>query len=252
MQRDSLAIGIVVFNTVYSVIHRAIETIVQNDYPAQIKVLCNNPDDSYYVGLRDALKIFPVEFIRSHRNEGFGAGHNEILKVTNSDWYLCCNPDVKLDSHCLKNMVDQSKKLKDGILFVPKILSNDGTLQPVFRPHINLKNWIERQLYRLSPRIFKSKKINFNSEILQEVEFVSGCFFLVKVESLRRLQGFDERFFLYCEDADLSYRASKIGKNYYIPSAFIYHDWQKAWTKSFKHFVYYMKSFIKYNIKHLG
>ena len=75
-----------------------------------------------------------------------------------------------------------------------------------------------------------------------EVELVSGCAMLARSDALKKVAGFDERFFLYFEDFDLSLRLSEYGKIYSIPDAKLTHLGGKTATKGFKTITSFLKS----------
>ncbi|MGY3802547.1 glycosyltransferase [Pigmentibacter ruber] len=242
---SKVSIGIVVYNTKKEVIERTLSSI-KKYCNADVYILCNSNDSEYRSYLRHICENFEYNFLVSEKNLGFGAGHNEIVSKITTDWYICCNPDITFYSNFVDEFVLEAEKIPDSIILTIKILNPDGSIQKLSRKHITLFNWIHRQLWRIFPKLFSPFEVKFNYMETQEIEFVTGCFFLIKKENYLKLNGFCQEYFLYCEDADISRRASLYGKNYYLSNYSVYHDWGKAYTKSFKALKIELKSLYKY------
>jgi GT2 family glycosyltransferase len=86
-----------------------------------------------------------------------------------------------------------------------------------------------------------------------EVDVLSGAFMFVKRKALDQTGGFDERFFMYAEDIDLSYRIIKAGfKNYYFSGTTIVHHKGASTTKDFKYVKLFYKAMSQFVKKHYG
>jgi GT2 family glycosyltransferase len=79
-----------------------------------------------------------------------------------------------------------------------------------------------------------------------DVPFLSGSFMFMRASILAEVKGFDERFFLYCEDLDLCRRIGEISRTVYFPGAKIYHGYQKASYLNTKLMLIHSFSAIKY------
>lgn len=175
-------------------------------------------------------------YIKAERNGGFGYGHNLAMhKYAHlSDYFLICNPDIDFDPKELEKLLKVAKASQAG-LYSPKIIYPDGTDQFGQRLLPNPLNLFAR---RFLPDYF-SKKIDgryllktLMVDKLTTVPSVSGSFMLFRSECLLALGGFDERYFMYMEDIDLSRRcAFKFGA-LYVPSACVVHEHQQASYKN--------------------
>ena len=79
-----------------------------------------------------------------------------------------------------------------------------------------------------------------------DVEFCSGCFMITRTEALLRIGGFDERYFLHFEDADLTRELKKIGRTVYNPDIEVVHKWERDNRKINKSFWIALKSMFIY------
>ena len=79
-----------------------------------------------------------------------------------------------------------------------------------------------------------------------EPTFVSGCFMYFRSSVLARIGGFDERFFLYLEDLDLSRRSQQVATNLYHPATHITHGYQRGHTRSMRLLLYFGASVLRY------
>ena len=246
-----ILIGIVVFNTDFAVFSATLASFEKVQYNLSICVLCNNPNPEIAQKFETICRQHQVEFMVSEVNAGFGDGHNKIVEShSNTEWYVCCNPDIQVMEKTFENLFSEISHHSGYVLYCPKVLNLDGTIQPLIRRHLTFISWIKRQFWRCRFGLKDSIEENFDYLTSQKVEFVSGCFFAIRGIDYLNLRGFDPRFFLYCEDADLSLRAERLGGNFYASSAVVFHGWQKAWTKSPRMLFLQIISLLRFFLKH--
>jgi len=173
-----------------------------------------------------------ITFIQSDRgNIGFGAANNLIINELDSRYHVIMNPDVYLqDSSSLITLIQYLDDHPDTGMVVPKIVDEQGELQYLCRRNLTVldlflrfipaKTGAKRQDYHVM------KDMDYNTSFV--VEFASGCFMMIRTELFRKLGGFDERFFLYAEDADLTRRVNQTAKTVYVPQAVVCHAWERA------------------------
>ena len=228
----SVVTGIVTYNTDIDTLVSTLLSLLSSEHPTQIIVLCNSPSEIYQQEVMSHCARLGVLCMHHMPNNGFGAGHNSIAKLAACDWYICCNPDVTVSPATIGRLLTVGIKNKDAVLIAPRVIYPDGRNQPLVRRHLTITTWIHRQLWRIFPGLFKPYEIAFDYELSQSIEFVSGCFFLISKKKFLELDGFDEDFFLYVEDADLSLRASLIGKNYYVAESKVVHLWSTDFRRN--------------------
>ena len=88
------------------------------------------------------------------------------------------------------------------------------------------------------------------NDIIESVELISGCCILARAKALQQCGGFDEKFFLYFEDFDLSLRMSEFGRLDYYPNMKIIHYAGNAASKGIQHIFYFLKSAARFYKKH--
>lgn len=194
---------------------------------------------------------FPqVEIIQNTANTGFGSGHNIILKRVSSRYHLILNPDIRLTDNSLTELVSYLDTHDDVSMVTPKILNPDGTEQELPKLTPSFKYLISGRLAFFS-RSFANIRREYtmaDENISQptEIEFCTGCFMLGRTDILKQVGGFDKRFFMYLEDAELTQRVAQYGKVIFYPAASVIHEWERSSAKSPKYFIIHLHSVFKY------
>ena len=80
----------------------------------------------------------------------------------------------------------------------------------------------------------------------QEIGFCSGCFFVVRTAAFRAIGGFDEDYFMYVEDADITQKARAEGKIFYWPGTWVCHAWHRNPSRDVKSFLQQLHSMGRY------
>lgn len=187
------------------------------------KVILVDNDESDWAGKFEHKKI---KYLKSPGNIGFGVGHNLAIQQfgQESDFFLICNPDIVFESIEFEKLVKFASTQKAG-LFLPKIVYENGENQYGARLLPSPLNLFAR---RFSPNYAEKldeeyllKKIDLSKPAF--VPYLHGCFMLFRSEALLELGGFDERYFMYMEDVDLSRRCAEKFGNIYYPLAQVVH-----------------------------
>lgn len=245
MKKGALSAGIVTYNNaaeIVSCLNSLIETTRGLD--VEIYVFDNSSvDDTVNI----IQKYFPrVHLIQSSENLGFGAGHNQILKRISSEFHMVVNPDIQFTGGTIQKLVTFMKHYPKVGIVTPKIKNMDGSeqllpkLDPRFRYVI---------LSKFKPLHFFRDEYTRAKEIFDKPTRIlssTGCFFMVRTDIFRKANGFDERFFMYFEDADLSRRIRKKASIVFYPNAYVYHAWKRDNTRSLKGIRIFLISMMKY------
>lgn len=187
-----------------------------------------------------------VKIIENGRNLGFGRGHNRVIEEIKSDYHAVINPDITLAQDTIGELCRYMENNKDVLMVTPKILNEDGTEQflPKYCPTIRYVIVSKLKPFRYLRKRYTRQEETFTEPA--EVEFCTGCFFVTRTAVIKELKGFDTRFFMYCEDADLSRRMRQRGKIIFYPSVCATHKWGRDNTRSFKGVLRFLSSLFKY------
>ena len=196
-------------------------------------------------------QYFPqVKLISLLQNKGFGFGHNRVLSQIDSDFHVILNPDITFDTNIFEGLASYLERSLDVVMVVPQILNTDGSVQALPRRTPKFKYLIGGRLERFGG-VFKKWRDEYtcsgeNFDVPIEIDFCSGCFIMIRTDIFKKLNGFDERFVMYFEDADLTRRAQRYGKTVLHPDFCATHAWERASSKSFKYLCTHVDSMVKY------
>jgi len=246
---SSILAGIVTYNTALNVLEQTLLSFQNADIQVDLVVLCNSPFPDYRDSVKALAEKYGATVIISEKNFGFGFGHNQIFDAYKPDWYFCSNPDLSFMPATLSIMIEAYRDLGDAVLVGPVITDPGNPIPPSSRNHISVRSLLKRYLLPSRDNA-ESQPFHMPSGLVFPVEFVSGCFFLISGERFRQLHGFDSNFFLYCEDADLSLRASQLGQNYVVARAAVYHPSARATFKNWRMFSIHVTSMARFLLKH--
>jgi GT2 family glycosyltransferase len=225
--------------------------------------LCTNEDRILYIvdnSHFDTLKQYLVDpriiYIFSGKNIGFGAAHNIAIKESfklNGQFHFILNPDISFDSNIIDNLVCYIQLENNIGMIMPKILNLDGTTQHLPKLLPSPISIILRKI----PLSASFKKLfldryelrNINNETPLNVPVLSGCFTLLNLNILSKVGLYDEKYFMYFEDWDLSRRVHKVSKTIYYPLFNIYHVYESGANKNIKLFFIFIESAFYYFTK---
>ncbi|MDD4857273.1 MAG: glycosyltransferase family 2 protein, partial [Candidatus Krumholzibacteria bacterium] len=188
-------------------------------------------DNASADGSADGLEYpsLPIVTIRNNCNEGFAAACNKGASASGADYLLFLNPDTELFEDSISVPLAFMARGENGGIGIAGIALVDerGRVSRSCARFPSLARCVSRALglFRLSSRIFPAYVMSeWDHGASRAVDHVSGAFFLVRRAVFEKLAGFDERFFVYLEDVDFSYRASLAGwGSYYVAEARAFH-----------------------------
>lgn len=191
--------------------------------------------------------------IKSARNLGFGKAHNKMIGLSNSKYHIICNPDIRVGHDTIQKCVDYMNLHDDIAVLTPLVRNIDGTQQFLPKKNPAIKYMLGGLFESYIPfcKHLRDEYTLRNKKIVKpvDVEFCTGCFMVVRTEALKQVGGFDERYFLHFEDADLTRKLKKIGRAVYNPDIEITHVWHRDNKKMNKSFWIAFGSMIKYMSK---
>ncbi len=198
----------------------------------------------------------PITLIETGANRGFGAAHNRAIDATVADYHVILNPDIVFESDVLGALAAYLDAHEEAVLATPLIRNPDGSPQAVPRVLPRRRYMFAGQLERFGGvfRRWRDEYTRRNESFTEPtpITFCTGCFMMVRTEALKAVGGFDDRFFMYMEDADLSRRLAAYGKLMLVPSATVTHVWEKASGKSWRFLKIHLRSMRSYFRKWRG
>jgi GT2 family glycosyltransferase len=183
-----------------------------------------SPDDAL-----DTVADLPIELIRSARNGGFSYGCNLGAARGSAPFLLFLNPDARMDAADVHTLHSALTSRPEVALAGPRLVESDGRLAWSQRRFPRLRSTFAQALFlhRLWPRAEWTDELIRDAAAYEEAAFpdwVSGACMLVRRDAFEAVGGFDERFFLYCEDTDLCLRLRQAGYEVcYEPAARVRH-----------------------------
>jgi GT2 family glycosyltransferase len=174
---------------------------------------------------------FPaVQFIANKENLGFARGCNTGLRSAKGEFILFLNPDTFVPEDCFQKCISFLESHADAGALGIKMLDGRGRFLKESKRSIPSPMTSLYKLFGLSILFPRSKVFSkyhlghLDENQNNEVDVLAGAFMMIKKEVLEKVGSFDEIFFMYGEDVDLSYRIQKAGyKNYYFAESSIIH-----------------------------
>jgi GT2 family glycosyltransferase len=187
-------------------------------------------DNASPVESLSVLEGLPVTTIPLDHNGGFAHGCNAGWHAGSSPYVLFVNPDARVDPDALVRLAAVLDSESDVAIVAPRIVESDGALDFSQRRFPRLTSTYAHALFlnRLFPRAAWSSELVRDPAAYDRPaspEWASGACLLVRRTLLEQLGGWDEGFFMYCEDKDLCRRARSAGFSVrYVPDAVVRHE----------------------------
>lgn len=203
------------------------------DLQAEVMVVDNASTD----GSNEYLpsKFPQVRFIRLSENLGFAKANNLALQQATGDFILFLNPDTIVAEDSFRQCISFFEQQYDAASVGVQMIDGSGTFLPESKRAFPsaaaafFKLSGIATLFPHSPLFARYNLGHLSADAIHRVDVLSGAFMMVRKTILDITGGFDEAFFMYGEDIDLSYRLSKIKKNgiayanYYLGTVCIIH-----------------------------
>ncbi len=250
MSEYTVSGSVVVYNKPEDAV-RTVDSIIRNTPPSfRLFVIDNDSAEKISVTLRERFGDGEgrIEYIDSPRNVGFGAGHNMTLDRLESRYHFVINPDILINEDTIGNMCRFMDRHPEVAIACPKVLNPDGTVQYIAKNRPSLLSLVSRRIHLKSLAGIEREYLMMDRDQDEEfeVDFCTGCFFVIRTEVFRRIGGFDKDYFLYFEDADITMKAKGYGRAYYAPSASVVHFWHRETAHSSKQFLIQLRSMFTY------
>ena len=192
-------------------------------------VVNNSPGDAS--DIQEIAEQYGAQLVHVGSNLGFGRGCNVGFRHATADVVAFLNPDIMMTTGSLKVLRERLLSEASLVAVGPEIF--DGFRKRNIKRHSSsdprgtecfqrVWTWLRRASSK-STLSWTGLADLFARPLNAPVRFIPGCAFFVRAEAFRRIGGFDEGFFLYCEDDDLSIRLATLGGLERVPSAVALH-----------------------------
>lgn len=232
-------------------VRRTISDFLNTSLQIKLFLVDNSPTNQLFDELSDLIADKRVLYVFNGTNLGFGAAHNIAVRQTinSSKYHLVLNPDVSFKPGVLEALLDYTDTNKDVGLVIPKVYYPDGSLQYVCKLlpapfDLLIRRFLPSAFFKKRMEKFELRKMPHDREF--EAPYIHGCFMFLRTEALKKVGLFDERFFMYPEDIDLTRRIHKEYKTMFYPKVSIIHEHSKGSYKSIKLLWIHIVNMIKY------
>lgn len=226
----------------------------------EVLVIDNQSSDGSFDYLR---KNYPdgtfkqLRLIQNKENVGFGRANNIAYAQSRGKYILFINPDTFVGEETIKDCLTFMLKTPECGCLGVRMLNADGSFAPESRRGTPTP-WVSFcKITRLSVLFPKNK--HFGRYYMQhlpidktsQIEIVSGAYMMISREVIEKIGLFDEDYFMYCEDTDLSYRMLLAGfHNYYLPSPILHYKGESTRKYSYSFFNTFYKAILLFFRKH--
>lgn len=206
---------------------------------ATVVVTLNLRDEPFDASAFPALHVVVM---RNEQPRGFGANHNTAFKHCATPWFVILNPDLRIvDPHCFFTLLQVARSMSRAALLAPVVRNLAGQEEDAVRVNLSLPSLWRR-------RCGESTSLDARLPAVRGQRFywLAGMFLFADAGVFREMAGFDERYFLYCEDYDLSARIFNAGHALVqVREAEVLHDAQRDSHRSLRHLKLHVVSLLK-------
>lgn len=176
-----------------------------------------------------------------HENKGYGSGHNVALRKAIDDamdYHIVVNPDVWFDSDIISNIEAYMDAHEEVGHLMPGICYPNGETQRLCKLLPTPLDLFGRLCipFLTNKRNYRFELVDSGYDKRMNVPYLSGCFMFFRVSALKTVGLFDEHFFMYAEDVDMTRRIHREYVTLFYPDVNIYHKFSRASRRELKLF----------------
>lgn len=197
----------------------------KTNFPFEIIVVDNDSKDESLQYLEQVENQKKIRLVRAGANLGYGRANNLGASQANGEYILILNPDVSVEPDTLQKMADFMDAHADIGILGPQLYFFNGQIQDSCRRFMNPSDLLIKRTPLGRFKYFKKRMdsytmANSDHSRTQAVDLVTGACFMARADAFKKIGGFDERYFLFMEDADLCRKTWEAGlKVVYFPEA---------------------------------
>jgi GT2 family glycosyltransferase len=222
-----LTVSFVLFRTPADEVARAVSQ-VHRSIPDVRVILVDNSPGMNELPLLDSERVITI---RPGSNVGYGSAHNlAFAQSLDSDYHAALNTDLTYGPEVFPALLEFMDSHPEVGLVMPRVCYPDGSIQHLCRllPHpldvfgrgfLSGTRWVEKR-----NDAYEFRKWDYGTK--KEFPFLSGCFMMLRRSVITDVGGFDERFFMYGEDVDLSRRINQQHRTMFFPHVSVMHEYR--------------------------
>jgi GT2 family glycosyltransferase len=239
----NISISIVVYKPALPVLSKAFTHLFASSGTVSISIFVvdNSCDEEWHMKIKklidnlDSPKNMKIKLIKSYGNIGYGGANNLVLDNIDSNYHIVMNPDVFVYPDTINKAVEYMQDNQEVALLSPAVFFENGERQWLCKRNPTL--WVMflrsfapsfiKKIFKKEMDLYEMKDKN-PDEPFKDIFFPTGCFMFFRTAIFKQLNGFDPKFFMYYEDADIGRRVLKISHSAYVPSVKIMHQWARG------------------------
>lgn len=198
-----------------------------------------------------------VELIKNSENIGFGAAHNKVIERLKaefqSDFHCVVNPDIVIEDDIIGTMTSfmATPENSDVCQLSPRICFPDGRNQILGKRNPHFIYLFASRMRGEEPSKLLRRYAMLDEDYTKPfaIKNATGCFMFFRTADFVSIGGFDERYFMYFEDCDITREMNKRGRVLFFPDAIVYHVWARDSKRNTKLKIIHITSMLKYFLK---
>lgn len=193
--------------------------------PFEIIVVDNDSHDESLEYLKDMDERKEIRLVPSGSNMGYGRANNLGAQQAKGEYLLILNPDVSVESDTIQKMVEYMDAHPEIGILGPQLFFFNGQIQDSCRRFMRPMDLVIKRTPLQRFKFFKKRVDSYtmgdyNHKDIRDVDLVTGACFMIRKDLFERVSGFDPRYFLFMEDADLCRKVWEAGSRVvYYPEA---------------------------------
>jgi hypothetical protein len=244
-----LSASIVLFDTPKHLLQKVYDSVMQSGLPVELLLIDNSPRPCI-----DPSDFPEAQYTFIGKNLGYGAGHNVAIRkiLDSSSYHFVLNPDISFESPTLPAIIEFMNSDATIGQVMPQIVYPNGEIQYLCKLIPSPIDLLARRFLpsflksTLEPRMHRFELRETGYQTIIDAPFLSGCFMALQVEALKKVGLFDERFFMYAEDIDLSRRIAECYRTTYFPEVRVVHDHARESYRNYRMLWVHIKNMIIY------
>lgn len=247
-----------------------IEPVLRSLFASSVNIvyIIDHSDDMF--DLKDELQVYAQSVLKvepqlqerlsqgfqllyyPHENNGYGGGHNYAIKMAleaGSEYHLVANPDIWFGPEVISQLVSYMVLHPEVGQMMPRVFFPNGNGQPLVKLLPDPMDIFGR--FCLPQFLIKHRNARYELQHSKysfpiNAPYLSGCFMFFRLKAFVEAGMFDERFFMYAEDIDITRRIHRNYQTIFYPNSVIYHKFNRQSHRSFKLFLIHVTNLIRY------